>query len=64
MTKDQPVNNFLFINHFGQLIQITDKPEIVNGWKRKVNSRFIEALILFWVNTVEFATAKNEFRGL
>ena len=58
------INQNLIINRYGQLIQVADKPEIVNGCRCKIKSRFTEALILFWVNTMEFTIAKNEFKGL
>ncbi len=50
-----PINKYLTINHFGQLIQWRDQPEIVDG---------IEGFILFWKNTMEFTIAKNKYKGL
>ncbi len=58
------VNKYLTINHFGQLIQWRDQPEIVDGGKCVIKSCFIEGLILFWKNTMEFTIAKNQFKGL
>ena len=60
-----PINKDLTINHFGQLVQWRDQPEIIDGWKCKIKSRFtIESVILFWAYNMEFTIAKNSFKGL
>ena len=62
--KKPKLNINLEVNRFGQLIQWKDGPEIVDGWKCVIKSRFTEALILFWANSIEFTIAKNEFKEL
>lgn len=59
MSKN-PINKFLLINRFGQLIRIRDKPEIIDGIYYKVNN----IIGMHISDCTGFTIAQNKFKGL
>ena len=61
------INKYLTINHFGQLIQWRDDPEIVDGLSRDENI-IVKCLpgcaFIPWYQSIEFTIVKNQFKGL
>lgn len=56
--KPKDINEFLFINRYGQLIQITDKPKIVQGVK------VLNIYETCGIIKIKFTIVKNSFKGL